>query len=92
MPKTTVQGAIFIKAHKDSTFGRVFKNNMDQNSFGNDMEKSTIEKQLALMITNGKTAIFHIHDIISEMDKYKNCEVSKWVRVMDQWQEYVIIF
>ena len=78
-PTTTAQGATFIKAPNDSAFSKVFLNNMDRNSFGVDMERSTIDKQLAQMISNGKTAIFHIHDILSEMQKYKNCEVSKKV-------------
>ena len=76
-PNTTAQGATFIKAPNDSAFSKVFLNNMDRNSFGGDMERRTIDKQLAQMISNGKTAIFHIHDILSEMQKYKNCEVSK---------------
>ena len=54
-PTTTAQGATFIKAPNDSAFSKVFLNNMDRNSFGVDMERSTIDKQLAQMISNGKT-------------------------------------
>ena len=76
-PNTTALGVYFIKAPNDSAFEKVFLNNMDRNSFSVDMEISTLEKQLALMISNGDTAIFHAHQKISEMQKYKNCKVSK---------------
>ena len=76
-PINAMQGVAFTKAPYDSTFGRVFQNNMDRNSFSSDLERSTLEKLLALMISNGKTATFHVHDIISETQKYMTCKVSK---------------
>ena len=76
-PKTNAIGAAFTKAPNDSAFGKVFLNNMDSNSFGNDMEASTVEKQIAFMISNSKTAIFYFHGKISGTQAYKNCHVSK---------------
>ena len=76
-PNTTAQGTFFQRAPNDNAFGKVFRNNMDRNSFGADMEISTLEKQLAMMISNSDTAIFYPHQKISETQKYKNCKVSK---------------
>ena len=76
-PTTFVQGAAFIKAPNDSAFGKVFLNNMDWNSFSSDAERNTIEEQIALMISNGKTAIFHVYEKLSETQEYRNCQVSK---------------
>ena len=75
-PKTNAIGDIFTKASNHSAFGKVFLNNMDGNSFGNDLEGSTIEKQIALLISNSKTAIFHYNSKLSETQGYRNCEVS----------------
>ena len=76
-PKTTAQGTFFQRAPNDNAFGKVFRNNMDRNSFGADMEISTLEKQLTMMISNSDRAIFYPHQKISETQKYKNCKVSK---------------
>ena len=73
-PKSSAQGATFIKAPNDSAFGKVLINNMDKNSFGDDMEPSTVDMQLASMILNGETAIFHSHEKIADMKKYQNCD------------------
>ena len=75
-PKTTSQGAAFAKASIDSSFGKVFLNNMDRKSFSVDLERNTIEKQIAMMISNGKTAIFHSAGTISQTQEYKKCQVS----------------
>ena len=75
-PKTTSQGAAFAKAPIDSSFGKVFLNNMDRKSFSVDLERNTIEKQIAMMISNGKTAIFHFAGAISQTQQYKKCQVS----------------
>ena len=76
-PITNAQGTFFLRAPNDNAFGKVFRNNMDRNSFGADMQISTLEKQLALMISNSDTGIFYPHQKISDTQKYKNCEVSK---------------
>ena len=76
-PTTFVQGAAFIKAPNDSSFGKVFLNNMNWDSFSSDTEKNTIDAQIALMISNGKTAIFHVYEKLSETQEYRNCQVSK---------------
>ena len=76
-PTTTMQGVAFTKAHNNSAFGKVFLNNMDGNSFSSDMEKNAIKEQIASMISNGKTAMYNIHDTISAMQEYRNCQVSK---------------
>ena len=69
----TTRGAqTFMKAPNNTAFGKVFLNNMDRNSFISDKEK-----QLAMMISNGKTAMYNIHDTISAMQEYRNCQVSK---------------
>ena len=74
----TTRGAqTFINAPNNTAFGKAYLNNMDRNSFSSDLKKITIEKQIASMISNGDTAIFHAHQKISEMQKYKNCKVSK---------------
>ena len=68
----TTRGArTFINAPNNTAFGKVFINNMDRNSFISDMEK-----RLAMMIPNGKTAIYgKTYGKIVQMQKYKNCEV-----------------
>ena len=76
-PTTTLQGAAFTKASNDSAFGKVFLNNMDRNSFSSDMEKNAMEKLIALMVSNSKTAMYNIHDTISAMQEYRNCQVGK---------------
>ena len=76
-PNTTAQGAAFVKAPADSSFGKVFHNNMDENSFSVDLERNTIEEQIELMISNGKMAIFHFAGAISQTQQFKNCQVSK---------------
>ena len=76
-PNTTALGAYFLKAPKDSAFGKVFLNNMDSNSFSSDMEKNAMEKLIALMLSNSKTAMYNIHDTISAMQEYRNCQVGK---------------
>ena len=75
-PTTTMQGVAFTKAHNDSAFGKVFLNNMDWNSFMDPISYNT-KKQIAMMILNGKTALFDIHTRISESREYRNCLVSK---------------
>ena len=67
----TTRGAqTFIKAPNNTAFGKVFLN-MDRNSFISDKEK-----RLAMMIQNGKTAIFgKTYGKIVQMKEYKNCEV-----------------
>ena len=75
-PTTTLQGAAFTKASNDSAFGKVFLNNMDRNSFSSDMEKNAMEKLIALMVSNSKTAIFHFAGAISQTQQYKKCQVS----------------
>ena len=76
-PNTTAQGAVFVKAPAHSSFGKVFHNNMDENSFSVDLERNTIEEQIELMISNGKMAIFHFAGAISQTQQFKNCQVSK---------------
>ena len=72
MPKTDSFGAAFIKAPKDSAFEKVFLNNMDkEDSF------SDTKNQIQLMISNSKTAMFNAHNVISEIQEYRNCLVSK---------------
>ena len=71
-PNTTISGAAFTNAPNDSAFGKVFLNNMDRNSFSWDTKK-----QIALVISNNKTAMFDIHSTISETQEYRNCQVSK---------------
>ena len=68
----TTRGArTFMKAPNNTAFGKVFQNNMDNNSFS-----SNKEKQLALMSPNGKTAIFgKTYGKIVQMQRYKNCQV-----------------
>ena len=73
-PKTGTIGASFIKAPNDSTYGKVFRNNMDWNSFSNS---SNMKNQIATMILNSKTAMFDMHTRISETEEYRNCSVSK---------------
>ena len=69
-------GDAFIKAPNDSAFGKVFLNNMDWNSFMDPISYNT-KKQIAMMILNGKTALFDIHTRISESQEFRNCLVSK---------------
>ena len=76
-PTTTMQGVAFTKATNGSAFGKVFLNNMDGNSFSSDMEKNATERQIKLMMSNSKTAMYNIHDTISAMQEYRNCQVSK---------------
>ena len=76
-PINAMQGVAFTRAPYDSAFGKVFQNNMDRNSFSSDLEKNTIKKQIALMISNSKTAMYHFHDTIFETQEYRNCQVSK---------------
>ena len=76
-PKTGTTGATFIKAPYDSAFGKVFLNNMDANSFSTDLERNTIERQIAFMISNSKTAMFYVHGKMSETQAFRNCQVSK---------------
>ena len=81
--KNTTRGArTFIKAPPYTAFGKVFLKNMDRNdrnSFSSDKEK-----QLAMMISNGKTAIFgKTYGKIVQMQKYKNCEVLKKLYVSE---------
>ena len=72
MQKTDAIGATFIKAPKDSAYGKVFLNNMDkEDSF------SDTKNQIQLMISNSKTAMFNAHNVISEIQEYRNCLVSK---------------
>ena len=63
-------GAAFTKAPKDSVFGKVFRNNMDMNSFSSDTKK-----QIALMISNSKTAMFYSHSAVVAEQEYTNCQV-----------------
>ena len=76
-PINAMQGVAFTNAPYDSTFGKVFQNNMDSNSFSSDMEKNAMEKLIALMLSNSKTAMYNIHDTISAMQEYRNCQVGK---------------
>ena len=69
----TALGDTFIKAPMDSAFGKVFMNNMDkEDSFSSDSKN-----QIELMISNSKTAMFNVHNVISEIQEYRNCLVSK---------------
>ena len=71
-PITDATGAIFTKAPNDSSFGKVFLNNMDKDSFS-----SNTKNQITSMISNGKIAMFDMHSIISRRQEYINCLVSK---------------
>ena len=64
-------GAAFTKAPKDSVFGKVFNNNMDRNSFSSDTKN-----QIALMISNSKTAMFYSHSAVVFEQEYANCQVN----------------
>ena len=68
----TSTGASFTKAVKDDAFNKVFHNNMDKNSFNDD-----IDGQIELMISNSKTAYYRGHDAILFQKEYKNCLVCK---------------
>ena len=67
---TTTIGAMFTNAPNDSAFGRVFLNNTDENSFNSDTKK-----QIALMISNSKTAMFYSHSAVVAEQEYTNCQV-----------------
>ena len=69
---STSIGASFTKAPNDSLFGKVFRNNMDSNSFSSDTNK-----QISLTILNGRTAIFQMHTAIVAEQEYTNCQVYK---------------
>ena len=69
---STSIGATFMKAPNDSLFGKVFRNNMDSNSFSSDTNK-----QISLTILNGRTAIFQMHTAIVAEQEYTNCQVNK---------------
>ena len=71
-PKTSSTGAAFTKAPNDSAFGKVFLNNMDENSFSIDTKR-----QIALMILNSKTAFFNDHTEVVAQQEYSNCQVKK---------------
>ena len=64
-------GATFTKAPNDSAFGKVFLNNMDRNSFSSDTKN-----QIALMISNSKTAMFYSHSAVVFEQEYANCQVN----------------
>ena len=74
----TTRGAqTFIKAPNNTAFGKVFLS-MDRNSFISDKEK-----RLAMMIQNGKTAIFgKTYGKILQTQKYKNCEVCTFQKIV----------
>ena len=73
-PKTSATGAAFTKAPNDSAFGKVFRNNMDKKSFS-----SNTKNQIAVMISNSKTAMFEDTGRILEVQEYRNCLVSKFL-------------
>ena len=68
-------GAYFTKSNKDSTFGKIF-HNMDETSFNADTDK-----QIELMISNSKTALFLDHDEMINQKEYKNCQVCIQIKV-----------
>ena len=67
---STTTAASFSNASKESDFGKVFQNNMDNTSFNSDFNR-----QNELMILNGKTAFYDISDMIVGKKEYINCEV-----------------
>ena len=69
---STPLGAAFTKAPNDSLFGKVFRNNMDSNSFSSDTNK-----QISLTILNGRTAIFQTHSAMVAEQEYTNCQIYK---------------
>ena len=75
-PKESAYGAFFTKSHKGSTFGKIFHNNMDETSFNDDTDK-----QIELMISNSKTALFLDHVKMISQKEYKNCQVSIQIKV-----------
>ena len=70
-------GAAFRQASNDSPYGKVFRNNMDSNSFAKDSEKNTIDRQIEFMISKSKTVMFYYHESISGTLAYKDCWVSE---------------
>ena len=68
---STTTAASFSTASKESDFGKVFQNNMDQKSFNSDFHR-----QIELMILNGKTAFYTINDMMADKKEYRNCEVN----------------
>ena len=64
--------ATFSNASKESDFGKVFQNNMDNTSFNSDFNR-----QNELMILNSKTAFYTINDMMAGKKEYRNCDVSK---------------
>ena len=70
-PINAMQGVAFTNAPYDSTFGKVFQNNMDRNSFSSDTKN-----QIALMISNSKTAMFYSHSAVVFEQEYANCQVN----------------
>ena len=72
----TTRGAqTFIKAPNNTAFGKVYLNNMDENSFRKN--NYGFQNQIELMISNRKTALFYPHSRVSEVPEYRNCLVSK---------------
>ena len=56
------EGKSFRTALKHSTLGKVYANNMDDNSFNGD-----IKIQMELMLSNSETAYYMPHSIISNI-------------------------
>ena len=65
-------GAAFHKAQNHSPFHKVFHNNMNNISFGDN-----ITKQIALTISESETAFYYGHSTLKDMQEYKNCQVRK---------------
>ena len=68
---STTTAASFSTASKESDFGKVFQNNMDKKSFNSDFNR-----QIELMILNGKTAFYALNNDMVGKKEYRNCKVN----------------
>lgn len=71
--KTDGTAALFTKASSHNAFGKVYLNNMDENSFSSDSKK-----QIRQMFSNSKTAFFMDHNEMVAQKEYSNCMVKKF--------------
>ena len=71
--KTDGTAALFTKASSHNAFGKVYLNNMDENSFSSDSKK-----QIRQMFSNSKTAFFMDHNEMIAQKEYRNCMVKKF--------------
>ena len=65
-------GTLFTQASERSGFGKVFKNNMDKNSFFADMNRP-----IELILSKSQHAFFYDQTAVMNSEAYKYCQVKK---------------